>query len=86
MNFETVVIYSDDDIIDVIHGKNSELLRTLKKHQTWETIMEELQDSLDETSNANDLTDINSLEKLHQNQIIDTTIRIKIFKNQNYKP
>ena len=53
--FETVVIYSDDDIIDVIHGKNSELLRTLKKHQVWETMMEEFDEQNIEPKNINDV-------------------------------
>lgn len=83
--FETVVIYSDDDIIDVIHGKNSSLLKILKQHEIWETIMEELQENLDELSNIDDIKNINYLEELHQNQIIDTTIKIKIFRNQKYK-
>jgi membrane-bound ClpP family serine protease len=82
MNFETVVIYSDDDIIDVIHGKNSELLRTLKKHQTWETMMEELDEHNKEPKNINELL----LE--HESSLINNpySIRIKLFKNQNYKP
>ncbi len=83
--FETVVIYSDDDIIDVIHGKNSSLLKILKQHEIWETIMEELQENLDELSNIDDIKNINYLEELHQNQIVDTTIKIKIFRNQKYK-
>lgn len=79
--FETVVIYSDDDIIDVIHGQNSELLRTLKKHQMWETMMEELDEQKVSPQS------IDELEIEHQHFIMNTpySIRIKIFKNQFYK-
>lgn len=80
--FETIVIYSDDDIIDVIHGKNSELLRTLKKHQVWETMMEELDEQKENPKN------IDELEKSHHFTLMNNpySIRIKIFKNQKYKP
>lgn len=82
MNFETVVIYTDDDIIDVIHGKNSELLRTLKKHQTWETMMEELDEQNAVPQN------IDELLWYHNHSLTNNpySIRIKLFKNQNYKP
>jgi hypothetical protein len=82
MNFETVVIYTDYDIIDVIHGKNSELLRTLKKHETWETMMEELDEHKAQPQN------IDELLWYHNHSLLNNpySIRIKIFKNQNYKP
>lgn len=80
--FETVVIYSDDDIIDVIHGQNSELLRTLKKHQVWETMMEEFDEQNIEPKNINDVL------LYHECSLTNNpySIRIKIFKNQKYKP
>lgn len=81
LKFETLVIFNDEDIIDVIYGQNSELLKSLHKHEVWETIQEEL----DDQGKLDDINNINDLNLIHKSVSMDEyTIKVKLFENQSY--
>lgn len=80
--FETIVIYDEDGPIDVIYGKHSELLRTLKKHELWDDIAGEL------FGMEVDIQSISNIEDLIEwlNQPDYDSVKIKLFTEQSYKP
>ena len=77
---DTAVIYNDEEIIDIIHGKESGLFRSIKNHPTWETIMEELDEA---KITANNLDEIQSIYKDSRTDLF--TYRIKVFIGKTYK-
>ena len=77
---DTAVIYNDEEIIDIIHGKQSGLFRSIKAHSTWETIMEDLDDKGIEVNN------LDELETVFQSHPTEAfTYNIKIFIGKTYK-
>lgn len=78
---DTAVIYNDEEIIDIIHGKQSGLFRSIKNHPTWETIMEDLYEAgIDEAKTLEELESIYASDKLES-----FTYNIKIFIGKTYK-
>lgn len=80
--FETLVIYDEDGPIDVLYGKHSEMLRTLKKHDLWDSIAEQL----DTEGYLNKINTIDELVSFYKNCVTDWTVKIKLFTEQSYKP
>lgn len=77
---DTAVIYNDEEIIDIIHGKQSGLFRSIKSHSTWETIMEDFDEVNIEVNN------LDELEIAFQSQYSESfTYNIKIFIGKTYK-
>lgn len=80
--FETLVIYDEDGPIDVIYGKHSELLRTLKKHELWDEIAEELSAIKVDPKAVANIEDL-ICWIIHPDY---DSIKIKLFTEQSYKP
>lgn len=80
MLIDTAVIYNDEEIIDIIHGKQSGLFRSIKNHSIWETVMEELDAVNIEVNN------LDELELAYQSSQAESfTYNIKIFIGKTYK-
>jgi len=80
MLIDTAVIYNDEEIIDIIHGKQSGLYRSIKNHSIWETMLEELDEA---NITANNLDEIQAIYRDSKTDLF--TFRIKIFVGKTYK-
>jgi hypothetical protein len=80
LKIDTAVIYSNDEILDVVHGKAEGLFRTLTDHYSWETILESLYESETVLKNLEELEDAQSSGKLDSCSYI-----VKIFRGKTYK-
>jgi hypothetical protein len=80
VKIDTAVIYNDETVIDVVHGKEDGLFRSIKSHPTWETIMEDLYDLGITVQN------LDELEHVYSTSGSDLfTFKIKVFKGKTYK-
>jgi hypothetical protein len=80
--FETLVIFTEDDVLELIHAKNSELLRKLKDLPVWDTIEEDLSDNNISLNSIQDLQDL--IQALSSIAPEDRSIRLKLFLDQRY--
>lgn len=77
--FDVVIIFNCEEILGIIPGKGAGLLRQLKDHELWETIMEEM-------DGAQDITDIEQVEEFFKNDSDNNySVRVEIVKDVVYK-
>lgn len=80
IKLDTAIIYNDEEIIDIIHGRTQGLFRSIRDHTTWETIMEDLDESGITVKNLDELEEAYASGKLES-----FTYNIKIFRGKTYK-
>jgi hypothetical protein len=80
VKIDTAVIYNHEQVVDVIHGKENGLFRSIKSHPTWESIMEDLYEI------GVQVSDLDELEHVYTQSDSDLfQYRIKIFRGKTYK-
>ncbi len=78
--FDVVIIFNCEEILGIIPGKGNGLLRQLKDHELWETIMEELD------GNVDDIDSIEQIEEAFKNDSENNySIKVEVVRDVTYK-
>ena len=77
--FDVVIIFNCEEILGIIPGKGAGLLRQLKDHELWETILEEL-------DGDEDIHTIEDVEQVFKNDSDNNfSVRVEIVRDVVYK-